>query len=84
MYALISPNENNRICQVEENIFPVADPLHWVDLSNVVGNVTTEWIYVDGNFVPPVPVVVEVAPAPTKEELLAQLQALQTQISALA
>lgn len=84
MFALISPNENNRICQVEENTFPVAEPLHWVDLSNVVGNVTTEWTYDGVNFAEPVPVVVEPAPAPTKEELLAQLQALQTQISALA
>ena len=41
---------------------------------------------VDGDF-PPVPYVapeVEVTPEPTKEELLAQLQALSTKIQALA
>jgi hypothetical protein len=43
------------------------------------------WSYVDGQFVdsrpkPPEPTP---APAPTKEELLAQLQAIQAQIQAL-
>ena len=45
------------------------------------------WSYVDGEFVDnrpaPEPVPVPAPPAPTKEELLAQLQALQAQIESL-
>lgn len=52
MKALISPNENNRICQIETQDFPVADPLFWDTCPN---DCTTEWTYVDGNFVPPSP-----------------------------
>ena len=53
MKALISPNENNRIAQIEpdENIFPVALPLFWTDCPV---ECTTEWTYVDGEFFPPV------------------------------
>jgi hypothetical protein len=45
------------------------------------------WTYVDGIFTAPVvvePVAPTPAPAPTKEELLAQVQALTAQIQALA
>ena len=57
MLALISPNENNRICQVEENEFPVAEPLHWVSCDAFI---TTEWTYDGVTFVAPVlpPVVI--------------------------
>ena len=43
------------------------------------------WDYIDGQFVDnrPVPVEPEPVPAPTKEELLAQLNALSAQIQAL-
>ena len=43
------------------------------------------WDYIDGQFVDnrPVPVEPEPAAAPTKEELLAQLNALSAQIQAL-
>ena len=53
MKALISPNENNRIAQVEpdESIFPVAPPLFWTDCPV---ECTTEWTYVNGEFIPPV------------------------------
>jgi hypothetical protein len=54
MKALISPQENNRICQVEAQDFPVADPLFWADCPD---NCTTEWTYVDGEFLPPAPYV---------------------------
>lgn len=40
------------------------------------------WKYIDGQFVEPDPVPA-VPPAPTKEQLLAQLQALQAQIQSL-
>ena len=53
----------------------------WVELTEFAG---VDWDYVDGQFVDnrPAPEVVA-PPAPTKEELLAQLQALQAQINAL-
>jgi len=43
------------------------------------------WSYVDGEFVDnrPVPEPAPVPPPPTKEDLLAQLQALQAQIESL-
>jgi len=53
----------------------------WVELTGVVG---IGWDYVNGQFVDnrPVPEVVT-PPAPTREELLAQLNALSAQIQAL-
>lgn len=53
----------------------------WVSLPDGVG---IDWDYIDGQFIDnrPVPAVVT-PPAPTKEELLAQLNALATQIQAL-
>lgn len=59
MKALISPNENNRICQIDTQDFPVADPLFWAECP---ADCTTQWTYVDGQFIPPVPYV------PTAEE----------------
>lgn len=41
------------------------------------------WKYENGVFVEPEPVIPEPIPTPTKEQLLAQLQALQAQIQAL-
>lgn len=41
------------------------------------------WTYANGVFTEPPPVVRPVVPKPTKEELLAQLQALQQQIQSL-
>ena len=53
----------------------------WVELTGVVG---IGWDYVNGQFVDnrPAPEVVT-PPAPTREELLAQLNALSAQIQAL-
>ena len=59
MLALISPQENNRICQVEQADFPVAEPLFWAECP---ADCTTEWTYVDGQFLPPV------VPVPTAED----------------
>ena len=41
------------------------------------------WTYVDGVFTAPVVVAPEPVPAPTKEQLMAQLAALSAQIQAL-
>lgn len=53
----------------------------WVSLPDGAG---IDWDYVDGQFIDnrPVPAVVT-PPAPTKEELLAQLNALAAQIQSL-
>lgn len=54
MKALISPLENDRIVEVAAQSFEVASPLFWVDCPD---NCTTEWTYVDGQFIPPAPYV---------------------------
>ena len=53
----------------------------WVEVE-IDGRVEMGWSYVDGEFVDLRPEILP-APAPTKEELFAQLQAMQTQIEAL-
>lgn len=63
MKALISPNENNRIAQVEPNdaIFEVAEPLYWIDCPDNCEADT--WTFDNGNFAPLPPV--EVKPVET-------------------
>lgn len=80
MKALISPNENNRICQIEKQDFPVAEPLFWLDCPDTI---TTEWTYDGVTFVAPVIPEPVVSPEPTKNELLAELEALTAKIKAL-
>ena len=60
MKALISPNENNRIAEVAEIDFPVAEPLFWVDCPPDC--VADLWAYDNGTFTPPPVVVAQVAP----------------------
>jgi hypothetical protein len=54
-YALISPSEADRLCQVEVAPFQVASPLHWVECPDDVSPETHD--YIDGGFVakPPAP-----------------------------
>lgn len=77
-YALIEPS--NRIAQVADQSFPVAEPLQWVECAD---EVTTEWTY-DGDFhapVPPAPVIPSVVTM--RQARLALLQAgLLTQVDA--
>lgn len=80
MKALISPQENNRIAQVSPEDFPIAPPLFWVDCPE---DITTEWTYDDSGFQEPVVPEVVTPPAPTVEDLLAQLQVIQAQIANL-
>lgn len=74
MKALISPNEDNRICQIErdENVFPVADPLYWKICPN---DCTTNWTYSGGEFFRPVivqePVVEQIDPVEKLKAFLA-------------
>jgi hypothetical protein len=50
--ALISPKENNRILEVNNNDFPVAYPLFWVECPDICN---TNWIYTaTGEFKAPI------------------------------
>lgn len=59
MKALIDPRFDNRVCQVQEDDFVVADPLYWTDCPE---DCTTEWTYNGSEFLPPMPEV------PTEEQ----------------
>jgi hypothetical protein len=74
-YAII---ENGTVVNVVVANAQIAKQSGWVECP-VAG---PGWTYADGVFTAPV-VVPPVAPAPTKEELLAQLNALSAQIQAL-
>lgn len=60
MKALISPNENavsydgtvlgQRVAQVEEDSFPIAPPLFWVDCP--IDCKADAWYYLDGQLAP--------------------------------
>ena len=69
MKALISPQENNRIVEVKANnkTFPIAEPLYWIDCPS---NCTTQWTYVNGQFIEPAP-----APLPPKPSIVSMRQA---------
>lgn len=49
MKALV---QGSRVCQVENEPFPVAAPLAWIDCDDTV---TTAHTYENGKFVPPAP-----------------------------
>lgn len=78
-YAVI---ENATVVNVVVADAELAAKNGWVELPEGSG---IGWSYVDGQFADnrPAPPTPEPAPAPTKEQLLAQLQALQAQINAL-
>jgi hypothetical protein len=73
-YAII---ENGTVVNVVVADAETASANGWTDCP-IAG---PGWTYADGVFT--APVVVEPTPAPTKEELLAQLNALSAQIQAL-
>jgi hypothetical protein len=77
-YAIIKNGKVVNSVVAEEDY---AQTQGWVALPDGAG---IDWDYVDGQFIDNRPVPEVVTPlAPTKEELLAQLQALQAQIQAL-
>jgi hypothetical protein len=75
-YAII---ENGLVTNVVVADAEIASANGWIDCP-VAG---PGWTYADGVFTAPVVVAPTPAPAPTKEELLAQLNALSAQIQAL-
>jgi hypothetical protein len=80
-YAII---ENGKVVNAVVAEADYATLQGWVELPNGAG---IDWDYINGQFVDNRPVEIvpepEPAPAPTKEQLFAQLQALQAQIQAL-
>jgi hypothetical protein len=88
LISTVEPRESGyRVAQVEDaaNVFEVGSGLMWVDCAdNVVAD--QFWYDPSDQLIKAAPIVVqEAAPviAPTKEELMAQLAALQAQITAL-
>ena len=86
LISTVEPRESGyRVAQVEDaaNTFEVGAGLMWVDCAdNVVAD--QFWYDPSDQLIKANPVVVVEAPAaPTKEELAAQLAALQSQIAAL-
>ena len=88
LISTVEPRESGyRVAQVEDaaNIFEVGSGLMWVDCAdNVVAD--QFWYDPQDKLIKAMPIVVQEEPvviAPTKEELLAQLSALQAQITAL-
>ena len=88
LISTVEPRESGyRVAQVEDaaNVFEVAAGLMWVDCAdNVVAD--QFWYDPQDKLVKANPIVVQEAQpviAPTKEELAAQLAALQAQIAAL-
>jgi len=86
LISKVEPRESGfRVAQVENasDIFEVGSGLEWVDCAD---NVVADQFWYDptDQLIKANPVVVVEEPvAPTKEELMAQLKALQTQIAAL-
>ena len=78
-YAII---ENGAVVNAVESEADYAAEQRWVLLPEGAG---IGWSYVDGEFVDlrPAPEPMPIPAQPTKEELLAQLQALQAQIESL-
>jgi len=88
LISTVEPRESGyRVAQVEDaaNIFEVGSGLQWVDCAdNVVAD--QFWYDPQDKLIKANPVVVEEAPveiAVTKEDLAAQLAAIQAQLAAL-
>jgi hypothetical protein len=88
LISTVEPRESGyRVAQVEDaaNVFETASSLIWVDCAdNVVAD--QFWYDPQDKLIKAMPIVVQEEPvviAPTKEELMAQLAALQAQITAL-
>jgi hypothetical protein len=82
MKALISPNQDNFVVQVEPDnqTFEIGLPLYWLDCPNNI--VAYQYKYINNKYVPYTPEYVA-PPEPTKAELMAELAALTAKIQAL-
>jgi hypothetical protein len=71
-----------RVCDVSDTTFPVSDDYEWKQCVDVLDVYTGYWYWSDK---PTEYVAPSVAPtaAPTKEELLAKIEALTAQVQAL-
>jgi len=74
-----------RVCDVSDATFPVSADYEWKQHNEAIDVYTGYWYWSDKptEYVAPV-VTPTAAPAPTKEELLAQIQALTAQVQALS
>lgn len=74
--------ENGKVINTVISDADFAATQEWIACPDEAG---IDWDYVDGQFVDnrPVPPAPEPMPLPTKEQLMAQLLALQAQIAAL-
>ena len=75
-YAIV---ENGLVTNVVVADAEIASANGWIDCPDAGPG----WTYADGVFTAPVVVEPTPAPAPTKEQLLAELQALTAKINAL-
>ena len=81
MFALISPNEKTgefqRIAEVAEQPFPVAEPLHWVDAPS--GTTT------DGHaYDPEAKAIVAYAPDPEPEAIPTEVTMRQARLDSIS
>ena len=76
-WAIIKNNVVENVAVADEEF---AVQQGWIPCVDYAG---PGWGYIDGVFTPPLPIELPPPPAPTKEELLQQLLALQAQIQSL-
>lgn len=81
MKALINPLNENVVCDIAPQSFDVAPPLYWVDCDDAI--FPYQHKYVDGSFIDYTPEPMPQLPKPSKEELIAQIEALTAKIQAL-
>jgi hypothetical protein len=81
-YAII---QNNLVVNIVEAEPDFAAQMGWITYPEYVNEKTVGigWQFDGSNWIEPDPVVEPTPATPTKEELFAQLQAIQTQIQAL-
>lgn len=72
MKALISPTQGGLISQVEQEDFPIAEPLYWIDCPEFV---KAGWFFSEGQFIDPAPAPPKVMRVEMAQARLALLQA---------
>jgi hypothetical protein len=83
MKALIDPNQEDLVIQVEQQQFEVANPFYWVDCDDTI--VAFKFKYKNNSFVEHVLEYTQIGMnEPTKEELMAQIQSLMAKVESLS